>query len=91
MSAPAFGKFASSTEPLILVDNLQETEDKFQIVNRNSTTFFVRLYSYCLANDNQLGSQEGQRRTKSTKELQVLKKYGETTDFSGNSRILDRQ
>ena len=31
VSAPAFGKFASSTEPLILVDNLQETEDKFQL------------------------------------------------------------
>ena len=56
MSAPAFGKFASSTEPLILVDNLQENEDKFQIANRDSATFFV-LYSYCLADDNQLGSQ----------------------------------
>jgi hypothetical protein len=56
VSAPAFGKFASSTETPILVDNLQETEDEFQIANRNSTTFFV-LYSYCLADDNQLGSQ----------------------------------
>ena len=56
VSAPAFGKFASSTEPLILVDNFQENEDKFQIANRDSATFFV-LYSYCLADDNQLGSQ----------------------------------
>ena len=48
VSAPAFGKFASSTEPLILVDNFQENEDKFQIANRDSATFFV-LYSYCLA------------------------------------------
>jgi len=66
VSAPASGEFACRTEPLILVDNLQETEDQIQIANRNSATFFV-LYSYCLADDNQLGLKSRSTKDKSNK------------------------
>jgi len=66
VSAPASGEFACRTEPIILVDNLQETEDQIQIANRNSATFFV-LYSYCLADDNQLGLKSRSTKDKSNK------------------------
>jgi hypothetical protein len=66
VSAPASGEFAYRTEPLILVDNFQETEDQIQIANRNSATFFV-LYSYCLADDNQLGLKSRSTKDKSNK------------------------
>jgi len=66
VSAPASGEFACRTEPLTLVDNFQETEDQIQIANRNSATFFV-LYSYCLADDNQLGLKSRSTKDKSNK------------------------
>jgi hypothetical protein len=67
VSAPASGEFACRTEPLILVDNFQETEDQIQIANRNSATFFVLYSSYCLADDNQLGLKSRSTKDKSNK------------------------